>query len=265
MPGEAHDINLDGGLDPEQEGEGEADDFDYEWLREQLAAGAILTDTNGMQLNDDEDGEGLEEEWEDPSNGILTELHNACEASVARLEQVAELLTQLTCDVNLPGPDGDTALHLASLYGHADIVRLLLASGGDPNVINESDSSTPLHDAAAGGYDAILLMLLEKTHADTLDATDEDGDTPLHNAARGGHKSTVELLLARGSDPRTLNLEGNTPAGEAEDQVVMQLLVQAQQAAEAAAAAARPVQTSASQMAEQETAAAVETAAFFTQ
>ncbi|MEW5297250.1 MAG: hypothetical protein WDW36_000474 [Sanguina aurantia] len=272
MPGEVQDINLDAGLEDEQDGQGLADDFDYEWLRQQLAAGAVLTDTDGMHLNDDEDGEGLEEEWQDPSNGTLTELHNACEASVAKLEEVAALISQLTCDINMPGPDGDTALHLASLYGHADIVRLLLANGGDPDVVNESDCSTPLHDAAAGGYDPILLMLLAKAHADILNATDEDGDTPLHNAARGGHKSTVELLLSRGADPRTLNLEGNTPAGEAEHQVVMQLLTLAQQEAETSAAAARhgstltTPQTAGHEAAAAEgVAAAVETAVFFTQ
>ena len=51
----------------------------------------------------------------------------------------------------LSGPDGDTALHLACLYGHLGCARALLDAGADADIINEEDGSTALHDAAAGG------------------------------------------------------------------------------------------------------------------
>lgn len=48
------------------------------------------------------------------------------------------------------GPDNDTALHLAALYGHAECVRLLLEHGATASVPDE-DGGLALHDAAAGG------------------------------------------------------------------------------------------------------------------
>ena len=45
--------------------------------------------------------------------------------------------------LNELGPEGDTLLHIASLYGYADLVDALLAAGSDPQVKDEN-KSTPL-------------------------------------------------------------------------------------------------------------------------
>ena len=58
-------------------------------------------------------------------------------------------------------------------------------------------------------------------------AADEDGDTPLHNAARGNHTEVVQLLLSHGADPRARNAEGHTPAQEADEEPVIELLKKA--------------------------------------
>lgn len=60
-----------------------------------------------------------------------------------------------------------------------------------------------------------------------LPAADEDGDTPLHNAARGNHAEVVQFLLSLGADPRARNSEGHTPAQEADEEPVIELLKQA--------------------------------------
>lgn len=72
----------------------------------------------------------------------------------------ASYLAQL--DVNAPGPDGDTALNLACLYGHGQCVEVLLRYGADPTRVNQQDGSTVLHDAAAGGYLDICRVILAK-------------------------------------------------------------------------------------------------------
>src|ERR1043166_691767 len=45
---------------------------------------------------------------------------------------------------------GDTALHLAAAGYRVEIVRLLLATGADPNAATNHRRSTPLHYAADG-------------------------------------------------------------------------------------------------------------------
>lgn len=72
----------------------------------------------------------------------------------------ASPLAQL--DVNAPGPDGDTALNLACLYGQEQCVKVLLRYGADPTRANQQDGSTVLHDAAAGGYLDICRVILAK-------------------------------------------------------------------------------------------------------
>jgi len=83
------------------------------------------------------------------------------------------------------GDDRHLALAVAAQYGHAEIVRLLLDAGEDPNRYNQ-----------VGGH----------SHA-----------TPLHHAAGGGHFEVVKLLVERGArlDLKDVLWQG-TPAGWAE-------------------------------------------------
>src|SRR5437588_8962003 len=48
--------------------------------------------------------------------------------------------------------DGWTGLHIAAHRGNVEAVRLLLASGADPNAREEGDHTYPLHWAAAHGH-----------------------------------------------------------------------------------------------------------------
>jgi ankyrin repeat protein len=66
------------------------------------------------------------------------------------------------------GPDGDTALHLACLYGHLPCVQQLLAAGCKGGAVNSEDGTSPLHDAAAGGHLAIVQLLLSQAGGDAL-------------------------------------------------------------------------------------------------
>ncbi|KAG2430177.1 hypothetical protein HXX76_010276 [Chlamydomonas incerta] len=185
-------------------------DEELQWLREQLKAAALEA---GVE------GEG-EEEWEDPSGGELAALLQAVEDGDAG--RVAEVLKDFKADINTPGPDGDTALHLACLYGHEDCVLALLAGGADANAVNKEDGSTALHDAAAGGYLKICELILEKGDAKKLISRfDEDGESALHTAARGNHLDVVKFLIARGADPNVQNGYGNKPVDEADEQTVI--------------------------------------------
>ena len=141
--------------------------------------------------------------WEDPSEGgVLTRVLEACEEG-EDADEIAGLLGRMSVSVDATGADGDTPLHLASLYGHAAVVRVLLDKGASPTV-RDGDGGTPLHDASAGGFDDIVEALLDaaKTRgclSEAVNARDGDGETPLHMAARGGHASVVERLVAAGA------------------------------------------------------------------
>lgn len=176
--------------------------------------------SNSSSDGDREDDEGdddfqmpQEEEWRDPSDGgVLTRVFEAAEAGEA--EELRELLGRLNVDVNTPGEDGDSALHLACLYGREACVERLLNASASATAVDR-EGSTPLHDAAAGGYIGIVRLLLDAGADCCINATDSDGETPLHTAARGAHTDLVALLLEKGANPCVENAAGNMPEQEA--------------------------------------------------
>eukprot|EP00879_Flechtneria_rotunda_P005069 GHRR01005346.1.p1 GENE.GHRR01005346.1~~GHRR01005346.1.p1 ORF type:complete len:287 (+),score=90.79 GHRR01005346.1:125-862(+) len=199
----------DEGLDAEQ----------YAWLQQQLAH------IGNLHIQDDQP----EVEWSDPTSGILVNIFAACEDG--NLEQLAANLQDLNQEtqhsIDTPGPDGDIALHLASLYGHLRCVSLLLEQRASPDPVNAEDGTTPLHDAAAGGYLDIVKLLVERAGRAVIHIQDSDGDTALHNAARGGHLAVVQYLLQQGADATVANNSGKAAAEESDDPEVQRLLAAA--------------------------------------
>lgn len=97
--------------------------------------------------------------------------------------------------------DGFTALHLAAFFGHPATVALLLEHGADPNRWATGEQHVqPLHSAVAGGNEEVAARLVA-AGAD-VDARQARGFTPLMGAAQNGLAATVDLLLARGADPK---------------------------------------------------------------
>src|SRR5262249_55394881 len=114
---------------------------------------------------------------------------------------------------------GDTLLHLAAAGYRVEIVRLLLASGADPNAAGNHRRSSPLHYAADGfitgpAWDAkrqveTIHCLLKK--GANIHLQDKNGATPLHRAVRTRCAAAVKSLLQAGSDPTLQNKPGSTP------------------------------------------------------
>ncbi|KAG2685447.1 hypothetical protein I3843_10G118500 [Carya illinoinensis] len=140
----------------------------------------------------------------------------AAASQLGDLDALRLALDNLTGSIDEPVEDGDTALHLACLYGHFHCVQLLLERGANLEAKDE-DGAIPLHDACAGGFMEIAQLLLN-TANDTesvkrmLESVDAEGDTPLHHAARGEHVDIVRLLLASGASPAISNTYGKTPS-----------------------------------------------------
>ncbi|MFD0166099.1 ankyrin repeat domain-containing protein [Streptomyces decoyicus] len=131
--------------------------------------------------------------------GMVDQLTRAADDGDATL--VARLLGE-GVGADAPDSEGRTALDLAVRRGHADVVRLLIAAGADPEQrTGEYQESTPLCLASMHGHTAAVRALLDAgVHTG---AQGRMGYAPLVLAATTGdegHPETVDLLLDHGAD-----------------------------------------------------------------
>ncbi|XP_066289244.1 ankyrin repeat domain-containing protein 27-like [Branchiostoma lanceolatum] len=157
---------------------------------------------------------------------------------------------------------GLTALHVAAIYGRAEMIDLLVTKGG---VVNATDyhGSTPLHLACQKGHQSAALLLLhfsadvraqdndgntplhlccENGHEDCvkavvyydrsyvvldMNAANDNGDTPLHLASRWGYCNIVDTLLENGASVEALNRKKQTSLDCAHNDTVSRVLLQA--------------------------------------
>lgn len=119
----------------------------------------------------------------------------AAAAGLGRLEDATRLL-----------PDADDrskqiALALAAQHGHADVVRLLLDAGVDPNRYNPEgfhSHSTPLHQAIAADHQDVVRILVESGARLDIKDTVYQG-TPLGWADYLKRTAIAEYLRASGA------------------------------------------------------------------
>lgn len=111
--------------------------------------------------------------------------------------------------LDLPDENGETVLHDAVKSGQANIVKVLLEFGANPNAVGFF-RETPLHRAAANNQAECVKLLL--AHGAKTDIARGDAAKPIHVAAMQGAVSAMDALLVH--DKSQLNLiskEGRTP------------------------------------------------------
>lgn len=118
-------------------------------------------------------------------------------------------------------PVKTSALSLAIRYGHAALVRLLLASGADPAARSLWTSS--LHSAIRHLPDPSILRLLIE-HGANVDAIDGDMNTPLNFAVRDDRLELAALLLDAGAGPNAETERGYRPMQFARSDEMRKLL-----------------------------------------
>lgn len=106
--------------------------------------------------------------------------------------------------VDIPEPDGSTALLWAVYHAAPELVQSLLAAGADPDVANQL-GLTPLLQASRYGNTELIRMLLD-TGASLHTPTQASTEPPLLAAARAGNVDAVQLLLGSGADPDATTL-----------------------------------------------------------
>jgi hypothetical protein len=125
---------------------------------------------------------------------------NALAKRGARIDLPAAAGLGLVGDASRLFPSADAearhrALSLAAQQGHAEIVRLLLDAGEDPNRYNpESNHAhcTPLHQAVLGGHETVVRLLVERGARLDIRDTIWHG-TPLGWALYGGGKAKAAM------------------------------------------------------------------------
>ncbi|MCZ9955246.1 ankyrin repeat domain-containing protein [Brachyspira hyodysenteriae] len=201
-------------------------------------------------------------------------LHVAVKANNTAV--LKELLSQKWIDMNPVLPvdtilmdgdnkwyaDGQTPLLLASYYGYADIVNMLLSYGADVLAKDSVDDAMAVHIASARGNANVVSVILDSSAArsagidivnvgDNTGTTplmwasmnnqvtvisalikfkadvnfqDDDGWTALHFAAASDSYRAVEILLKNKADANIADIEGKKPVDITTDTDIKELL-----------------------------------------
>jgi ankyrin repeat protein len=151
-------------------------------------------------------------------------------------------LADARADLDATDPDGSTALTLAAINGHADVVALLLERGANPNLADRT-GMTPLYAAVdlhtmqlgfgrpdppsavvAGSVDMVKGLLAHGADPNARlstrilkrvytagDGKLGKGATAYMRAARAGDVPLMKMLLGAGADPSLAQDNGNSP------------------------------------------------------
>jgi ankyrin repeat protein len=120
---------------------------------------------------------------------------------------IVKLLLEKGTDVDALDSDGMTVLICAVIFGHEEMVRLLLENGADIEI--SSKGNTALIAAAMQNGEHIVRQLLD--HGAEIEAKNDAGYTALHIASAHAYVKVVQLLLDAGADINTRNKKGITP------------------------------------------------------
>jgi ankyrin repeat protein len=116
-----------------------------------------------------------------------------------------------------------SALDVAAMNGHVDVIELLLKRGANVNIVDK-DGYTPLMTAALHFKNDAIKVLVASS-ADVRRADGMWGNTPLHVAAENGDLDIVKLLLERGARINAQNFARVTPLDMASNMRVVDFLL----------------------------------------
>ena len=128
---------------------------------------------------------------------------------------VEKLLEEKNIDFYATDEQGNTALHLAAQGENVKMIKILMKKIGLKVTKDISrtayrginlEGKTPLHMAAATGFFETVEVILNHQDGRTiLETKDNRNQTALLIAASAGNNEVVDLMMAKGADPRVIN------------------------------------------------------------
>nr|XP_022906847.1 ankyrin repeat domain-containing protein 50 [Onthophagus taurus] len=124
---------------------------------------------------------------------------------------VVQLLMSNGADIDSKDADGRSTLYVLSLDNRLAMAKYFIQQGGDVET-RDLEGRTPLHVASWQGHTEMVSLLLTVGRAD-VDACDLENRTALHSASWQGHSDIVKLLLENGAIPDHTCNQGATALG----------------------------------------------------
>ncbi|MEO7157946.1 MAG: ankyrin repeat domain-containing protein [Vicinamibacterales bacterium] len=122
-------------------------------------------------------------------------------SALNRVERIEEILRAEPQRVSEYAPDGFTPVALAAFFGHADVVRTLIAAGADVRAPARNAFKVQALHAAVAGRNLEIVMAVLEAGADP-NAQQQAGFRPIDEAGSHANRALAELLIAHGADPR---------------------------------------------------------------
>ncbi|MBS0606227.1 MAG: ankyrin repeat domain-containing protein [Verrucomicrobia bacterium] len=148
----------------------------------------------------------------------LSALHMAC---LHGHSQLVKLLIESKADLNVTDNLKDTPLHAACMHGHLEAAKLLIAAGADIHA-KGGQGCTPLHNACREGHLQVVRFLIQEKS--NVNALTNLRNSPLHLASRNGHFDIIKLLFGEGANIYIKNKRGKTPLNVARKPEIRQFL-----------------------------------------
>ena len=125
------------------------------------------------------------------------------------VEKAVEIVLNEKVDINIPGKSNRTPLMWASPSASGEFMNTLIDLGADVNAQRTDDKVAPLHVTVYGNnYMATDILLMKGANVDTQDV---NGDTPLYDTVKNNHEHLVRRLLVGNAD---VNMKYNENASE---------------------------------------------------
>ena len=131
--------------------------------------------------------------------------------ALGRKDRVEDWVRTSSDLIGQHAPDGFTGLHLATFFGHSEIVELLLENGADPDAAATGPMNVrPLHSAAAGRKPETILPIVQAllSKGANINCAQNGGFTALHAAAAAGNEELLQFLIEKGADIAAKTDEG---------------------------------------------------------